>query len=402
MIGTIVNTCTIIAGSLIGAFLNRGVKEKYKEILYTGLGLASLAIGLNATITNLPKSEYPVLFIVALALGGVIGARLDIDGRFKKLVNRRSKGNNSAKLGDGLSTAILLYCIGPLSMLGPVISALKGDNTFLFTNATLDFVSSTIFASTYGIGMVLAAPVLFIWQGMFYVVAQISSAAVSDALMAELLIVGGLMITGSGLGLLNLKDCKTLNLLPSLLVPVIWFLLMALWPAKAYAQTQQNVRLDTLTVQHIDFKGQTQQGILVCNKAISKDIKEIFAELYRQNYPIERIRPISEYDNDDESSMRANNTSCYCYRPVKGSSKMSKHALGMAVDINPLYNPCVRRLKDGTLQIQPSTGKPYVNRSKSFKYKITKQDLCYRLFVKHGFKWGGGWRTVKDYQHFEK
>lgn len=402
MIGTIVNTCTIIAGSLIGAFLNRGVKEKYKEILYTGLGLASLAIGLNATITNLPKSEYPVLFIVALALGGVIGARLDIDGRFKKLVNRRSKGNNSAKLGDGLSTAILLYCIGPLSMLGPVISALKGDNTFLFTNATLDFVSSTIFASTYGIGMVLAAPVLFIWQGMFYVVAQISSAAVSDALMAELLIVGGLMITGSGLGLLNLKDCKTLNLLPSLLVPVIWFLLMALWPAKAYAQTQQNVRLDTLTVQHIDFKGQTQQGILVCNKAISKDIKEIFAELYRQNYPIERIRPISEYDNDDESSMRANNTSCYCYRPVKGSSKMSKHALGMAVDINPLYNPCVRRLKDGTLQIQPSTGKPYVNRSKSFKYKITKQDLCYRLFVKHGFKWGGSWRTVKDYQHFEK
>jgi len=196
MIGTIVNTCTIIAGTLIGAFLNRGVKEKYKEILYTGLGLASLAIGLNATITNLPKSEYPVLFIVALALGGVIGVRLDIDGRFKKLVNKRSKGGDASKLGDGLSTAILLYCIGPLSMLGPVIAALKGDNTFLFTNATLDFVSSTIFASTYGIGMVLAAPVLFLWQGMFYVVAQISSAAVSDALMAELLIVGGLMITG--------------------------------------------------------------------------------------------------------------------------------------------------------------------------------------------------------------
>ncbi len=402
MIGTIVNTCTIIAGTLIGAFLNRGVKEKYKEILYTGLGLASLAIGLNATITNLPKSEYPVLFIVALALGGVIGVRLDIDGRFKKLVNKRSKGGDASKLGDGLSTAILLYCIGPLSMLGPVIAALKGDNTFLFTNATLDFVSSTIFASTYGIGMVLAAPVLFLWQGMFYVVAQISSAAVSDALMAELLIVGGLMITGSGLGLLNLKDCKTLNLLPSLLVPVLWFLLMAIWPMKAHAQSPQPVQLDTLVVKHIDFKGQTQQGMLVCNQSISKDLKEIFAELYRQKYPIERIRPISEYKNDDENSMRANNTSCYCYRPVKGSRKMSKHALGLAVDINPLYNPCVRRLKDGTLQIQPSTGKPYVDRSKTFKYKITKQDLCYRLFIQHGFRWGGSWRTVKDYQHFEK
>ena len=108
-------------------------------------------------------------------------------------------------------------------MLGPVISALKGDNTFLFTNATLDFVSSAVFASTYGFGMVLAAPVLFCWQGMFYLVAQLSSEAVSDALMSELLIVGGLMITGSGLSLLGLKDCKTLNLLPALAVPVVWF-----------------------------------------------------------------------------------------------------------------------------------------------------------------------------------
>ena len=228
MLGTIVNTCTIIAGTLIGALLNRGIKDRYKEVLYTGLGLASLAIGLNATISNLPKSQYPVLFIVALAVGGVVGTALDIDGRFKRVVNRRSKSGADARLGDGLSTAILLYCIGPLSMLGPVIAALKNDHTFLFTNATLDFVSSTIFASTYGLGMVLAAPVLFLWQGMFYLIAHVSSTAISEALMAELLIVGGLMITGSGLGLLNLKDCKTLNLLPSLLVPVVWFLLRSI------------------------------------------------------------------------------------------------------------------------------------------------------------------------------
>ena len=227
MLGTIVNTCTIIAGTLIGALLNRGIKDRYKEVLYTGLGLASLAIGLNATVSNLPKSQYPVLFIVALAVGGVVGTALDIDGRFKRVVNRRSKSGADARLGDGLSTAILLYCIGPLSMLGPVIAALKDDHTFLFTNATLDFVSSTIFASTYGLGMVLAAPVLFLWQGMFYLIAHVSSTAISEALMAELLIVGGLMITGSGLGLLNLKDCKTLNLLPSLLVPVVWFLLLS-------------------------------------------------------------------------------------------------------------------------------------------------------------------------------
>ena len=228
MIGTIVNTAAIIAGTIVGSLLSRGIKEKYKIGLYNALGLVSLAIGLNATITHLPKSQYPVLFIVALAVGSVVGTKLDIDGRFHRLIEKRSKNNNGRSLADGLATAILLYCIGPLSMLGPVISALKGDHTFLFTNATLDFVSSTIFASTYGFGMILAAPVLFLWQGLFYVTAQISSQAVSDALMAELLIVGGLMITGSGLALLNLKDCKTLNLLPALLVPVVWFLIRSI------------------------------------------------------------------------------------------------------------------------------------------------------------------------------
>lgn len=249
MLGTIVNTCTIILGTLAGSLLNRGIKEKYKQVLYTGLGLACLAIGLNATVTNLPKSQYPVLFIVAIALGGVVGTALDIDGRFKRKVDEltsrqvdelsasgvtsSSESNNlstcqlvnsstNKNLSSALATATLVYCIGPLSMLGPVISALKGDNTFLFTNATLDLVTSFVFGSTYGLGMLLAAPILFLWQGLFYLVAMVSSQAVSDALMAELLIVGGLMITASGLSLLGLKDCKTLNYLPALLVPVVW------------------------------------------------------------------------------------------------------------------------------------------------------------------------------------
>lgn len=227
MLGTIVNTCTIIVGSIIGAVMNRGIKERYKEALYTGLGLACLGIGLNAVISNFGKSEYPVLFIVSIALGGVIGTALDLDGRFAKLISRRTI-DSSSRLSDGLSTAILLYCIGPLAMLGPVISALKGDNTFLYTNATLDLVTSVVFASTYGKWMILAAPVLFCWQGLFYAIAKISSTAISEALMAELLIVGGLMIVASGLSLLKLKDCKTLNLLPSLLIPVLWFVIKSI------------------------------------------------------------------------------------------------------------------------------------------------------------------------------
>lgn len=229
MLGTIVNTCTIILGSVIGAQVHRGVRDRYKEAVFTALGLACLAIGLGATVRNMPQSEFPVLFILAIAIGSVVGSWLNIDGRFHVLLDKLGKRQGSlsdskSPLAEGLSTACLLYCVGPLSMLGPVTSALQGDNTLLFTNATLDFVSSFIFASTYGIGMILAAPVLFCWQGMFYLIATISSTAISDALMCELLIVGGLIITASGLSLLKLRQVKTLDMLPALFVPVLWFL----------------------------------------------------------------------------------------------------------------------------------------------------------------------------------
>ena len=160
--------------------------------------------------------------------------------------------------------------------------------------------------------------------------------------------------------------------------------------------------LRLVSVLHIDFEGNTRQGEIICNKAIADDLCEIFQELYRHRYPIERIRPIDDFDADDERSMQANNTSCFCYRVVSGSKKLSAHARGLAIDLNPLYNPYVKRRSNGTLIIQPKTGRHYTNRARTFKYKITHRDLAYRLFVQHGFTWGGDWHSLKDYQHFEK
>ena len=111
---------------------------------------------------------------------------------------------------------------------------------------------------------------------------------------------------------------------------------------------------------------------------------------------------IDDYDGDDERSMQANNTSCFNFRAIAGSTKLSKHSKGLAIDINPLYNPCVKQRKDGRTLVQPSTGRKYANRNKRWPYMIVKDDLCYRLFIEHGFKWGGSWRTTKDYQHFER
>lgn len=225
MIGTLVNTGTILVGSMIGSILKKGIKESYQGALYTAMGLAACAIGINAVVTHMSDSSYPVLFIVSLAIGSLLGTVLNLDERFQNMVNKHSKSN----LGQGLSTGILLYCIGTLSILGPVMSALQGDHTYLFTNATLDFVTSMVLASTYGIGMALAAPVLFCWQGAIYLVAKYLSASFfSGQMLTELSVVGGILIFSSGLGILKIKDCKTLNMLPSLFVPMIFFILKML------------------------------------------------------------------------------------------------------------------------------------------------------------------------------
>ena len=130
---------------------------------------------------------------------------------------------SSSGLGQGLSTAILLFCIGTLSILGPIQSAVNGDNTYLFTNATLDFVTSMVLASTYGIGIALAAPVLFCWQCSIYLGAGVLSGFLTQELLTEISVVGGILIASSGLSILQIKDCKTLNMLPALLGPVVWF-----------------------------------------------------------------------------------------------------------------------------------------------------------------------------------
>lgn len=227
MLGTIVNTVSILAGSAIGATIRKGLGDKYKEVLFNALGLATLMLGINASVSNMGKSEIPVLFIISLAIGGIIGTLLNLSGRIEKREEKR--GGEGASLIEGLTTGCLLYCIGTFSIVGPVLSALEGDNTFLYTNATLDFVTSMVLAATYGYGMMLAAPILFCWQGMFYLLAIVFKDAMPEPMRVEISIVGGVLILCSGLSILKIKDCKTINMLPSLLVPVVYYLIKELF-----------------------------------------------------------------------------------------------------------------------------------------------------------------------------
>ena len=224
MIGTLVNTGTIIVGSLIGGLFKKVMSERVNKALFIAMGLAAFGLGINAVVQNMPNSQFPVLFIVSLALGGAIGTIIDIDGRVSRVTSKRADGG---KLGQGIVTGCLLFCIGTLSILGPVQSALYQDHTFLFTNATLDLVTAMVLASTYGVGMVLSSVVLFCWQGSIYGLTLLIGNFITDTMMCELGIVGGFLIAMSGLGILEIKDCKTLNFLPALLIPPAWCLIYA-------------------------------------------------------------------------------------------------------------------------------------------------------------------------------
>lgn len=218
MWGTVFNTAMIIGGSVLGSMLGHGLRENYHTIMMTAMGLAVIAIGLNTTLTHMNKSHYPVLFIVSLAVGGVIGEWLDLDGHFNRLLERRA---GRSGLSQGLSTGILLFCIGTLSIVGPIEAALRGDTTMLMTNGMLDGVTSTVLASTFGIGMILAAPVLFCWQTAIFLGTTLLRGAISSTMINELSVVGGVLILASGISILGLKQIKTLNLLPSLVIPII-------------------------------------------------------------------------------------------------------------------------------------------------------------------------------------
>lgn len=162
--------------------------------------------------------------------------------------------------------------------------------------------------------------------------------------------------------------------------------------------------LNYVGLKYIDFDGQEQTGELICNKAVAQDMVEIFYELYRNEYQLERVCLIDEYNGDDTASMAENNTSCFNYRVVDGTTSLSKHAYGLAIDVNPYYNPYVvfGRNEDGSDYISPPGSEVYADRSQNFAYKIDENDLCYRLFTEHGFTWGGNWNSSKDYQHFQK
>lgn len=165
-----------------------------------------------------------------------------------------------------------------------------------------------------------------------------------------------------------------------------------------------DISLDDLRytrVLHYGFDGQVKDGELIVHQSIAYQTMRAFYQLYKLEYPIEKIRLVDEYDGDDNLSMEDNNSSAFNYRTVEGKEELSKHALGFAIDINPRINPYVR--EDGFF---PKNAEEYLERDPALckgEHKdkmIHKGDIAYKVFRRNGFRWGGEWNHAKDYQHF--
>ena len=219
MFAIIINAIAIIAGSAIGALFRKSISEKYINALNTAMGLCALVLGVNVAIENMQKTQYPVLFIFCLSLGGLAGTVLKLDQRMESATRRISTSN----LAEGITTAVLLCCVGTLAMMGPVMSALYNDNTYLMTLATLNLVTMIALASSYGFGVAVTSVAAFLWMASIYGIALLSRTFISEELISEVSIVGGILIAASGLGVLHIKDCKTINLLPALFMPILFF-----------------------------------------------------------------------------------------------------------------------------------------------------------------------------------
>ena len=219
MLAIFINALAVIVGSAIGAFFRKSISAIYINVLNTAMGLCAIVLGVNYGIDGLQKTQYPVLFIFCLSIGGLIGTVLKLDQHMQKATHHIS----NSSITEGITTGILFCCVGSLAMIGPVRSALYGDNALLYTAATLNMVTMIVLASSYGFGTALTAIPVFAWMGGIYGVALLSQDFISEELVSEVSLVGGIMIAASGLGILHIKDCNTINLLPALFLPILFF-----------------------------------------------------------------------------------------------------------------------------------------------------------------------------------
>lgn len=226
MLGTIVNVIAIIAGALLGLVIKERFNVKLQEITTQATGLAVLFVGISGAIAKMILEPCnSVLFVISLVIGGIVGTILDIEGKMKKIgdfIESKCKGGEGS-VSKSFVAASILYCTGTMAILGSIESGINHNYAILFTKSVLDGIYAIIFASTLGVGVMFAAVSVFLYQGAITVLAGFVEPYMTGDIMRELSLVGGILITGLGIDMLGMRKINVANLLPAVIVPVVYY-----------------------------------------------------------------------------------------------------------------------------------------------------------------------------------
>jgi len=212
------NVATIIVGTLIGSLWKKGLKERFRERIMEGIGFVAISIGIANIVKGMESIKEPIIFIVSVALGAILGEWINLDEKIEKLSDR-FQGKESPI--QGIIIGFVLFCIGALSILGSIESAINGDNTLLFTNGILNGITSVILATTYGMGIMVLAVIIFFWQGAIYLGANLIEPLMIVEVLSQFTLLGGILILATGVNILKLGNVKVLNLLPMIILPLL-------------------------------------------------------------------------------------------------------------------------------------------------------------------------------------
>ena len=224
MIGTLINCAAIILGSAVGLFFRKGMKKKISDTVMQGVGLCVILIGLSGAL----ETQNTLLVIISMVIGGVVGAWIDIDDKMnrlgafaqRKLTREGDEGNTFAK---GFVTASLIFCVGAMAVVGALDSGIRGDHSTLIAKSMLDGVTSLLLASTLGIGVMLSAVPILLYQGGIALLGTVIAPFLSAEVITEMSAVGGLLIAGIGINMTLEKDIKVANLLPAIIIPFLYY-----------------------------------------------------------------------------------------------------------------------------------------------------------------------------------
>ncbi len=218
MLGTFVNAGAILAGSLAGLLLKKGIPEKMNDAIMKGVSLCVVYIGLDGCL----EGTNALITILSVVLGAILGCLLDLDARLGSLGNflERLLQSGNGSLSNGFVTASLLFCVGAMAVVGSLQSGLTGDHTTLFAKSLLDGISSIVFAASLGVGVALSAGAVLLYQGAITLLAQALSPVLSEFVIAEMTCVGSLLIIALGLNMLGVTKIKVMNYVPAIFLVI--------------------------------------------------------------------------------------------------------------------------------------------------------------------------------------